>query len=255
MTNAFEQHGIDHLSASSLNLYCAEPAMWVQQYLFGFRSPPSASMARGIAAEAGIEHGLFNPDLTWDECIKLALEAFDLRMALNGDPNREKERAAVPGIVEQGLGHLRLYGMPEKPESGRQHRIEVRADTLPVPIIGYLDFEFPQHGIVLDLKTQLRLQSSISPSHARQGAIYVRARGNNVDMRFAYATPKKIAVYPLERAAERWAEVLNVAHRLERFLSLSKDRDELAGIVAPNYDSFYWNEASARQRGLQLYGF
>ena len=126
-----------------------------------------------------------------------------------------------------------------------------------VPAIGYLDFDFQDHGIIVDLKTQLRLASKISPSHARQGAIYSQSRGNNVDMRFAYVTPKKQAVFSMEtdQVQQSWNEVVNIAGRIQRFLSLSKDRDELARLVCPNYDSFYWNNPITRGAGRDLFGF
>lgn len=252
--NAFEQHGITHLSASSINLYAAEPAMWVMQYLFGHRSPPGAAMARGSASEVGIEHGLFNPDAMLDECTALALKDFDRRTALSGDPNKDKERDAIPGIVATALAELRQYGIPSRPDDGRQHKIEVRLEGIPVPCVGYLDFDYPQHGITVDLKTQLRLASSISTGHARQGAIYSKAKGNH-QMRFAYCTPKKIGVYVLEDPATHLMAVENIARRMGRFLSISTDKHELAGIVAPDYESFYYNERSARAASKELYGY
>lgn len=51
--NGFARHGIEHLSASSLNLWAAEPAVWAMERLLGFRSPVSALMARGKAVEEG----------------------------------------------------------------------------------------------------------------------------------------------------------------------------------------------------------
>jgi hypothetical protein len=38
MGSSFERHGIDPLSASSLNLWAAEPALWVMERLLGRRS-------------------------------------------------------------------------------------------------------------------------------------------------------------------------------------------------------------------------
>ena len=252
--NPFETHGIQHLSASSINLYAAEPAMWVLQYLFGHRSPPGAAMARGSASEHGIEHGLFNQDATVEECVELALVDFDRRTALSGDPNKQKERDAIAGIVEVALAELRQYGIPAQPEDGRQHKIEVALEGVPVPCIGYLDFDYPQHGITVDLKTQHRLASSIGTGHARQGAIYAKAKGNH-EMRFAYCTPKKIGVYVLEDAATHLLAVENIAQRIGRFLSMSTDKHELAGIVAPDYESFYWSERSAKAAGKELFGY
>ncbi|OYZ12814.1 MAG: hypothetical protein B7Y35_15775, partial [Sphingomonadales bacterium 28-64-96] len=61
MTNAFERHGLDHLSASSINLFVAQPAMWAMQKLLGHKSRVGAAAHRGTAVEAGVEMGLFDP--------------------------------------------------------------------------------------------------------------------------------------------------------------------------------------------------
>lgn len=256
--NAFEQHGIDHLSASSINLYAAEPAMWALSYLHGYKSPPGAAACRGISAEHGIEHGLFHPDAPVKDCIAMAEAEFDRRMAFSQDPNRQKERDAIPGLVEVGLAELRQYGVPDQVGGDdRQHKIEVTLEGVPVPFWGYLDFEFSTHGIIVDLKTQLRLASEISNAHARQGSIYMAARSNNVDMRFAYVTPKKIGVYQLhaDRAREAINEMVQIGKRIEKFLSISTDKAELLGLFAPNYDNFYWNDGRARNAGREVFGY
>jgi hypothetical protein len=59
--NGFARHAIEHLSASSLNLWAAEPAVWAMERLLGLRSPVSALMARGKAVEEGIHGGLIDP--------------------------------------------------------------------------------------------------------------------------------------------------------------------------------------------------
>lgn len=61
--NPFETHGIKHLSASSLNTFAAEPAMWVLQKLAGKQTPAGYAAHRGTASESGIVAGLLNPDM------------------------------------------------------------------------------------------------------------------------------------------------------------------------------------------------
>jgi hypothetical protein len=39
-------------------------------------------------------------------------------------------------------------------------------------IVGYFDYEWQQHGIIVDLKTTEKLPSSIKIPHARQVALY-----------------------------------------------------------------------------------
>jgi hypothetical protein len=252
--NGFALHRLDHLSATSLNLWAAEPALWIVEKLLKRRAPVGCAAYRGIASEEGVAAGLFNPALPVEECQAAALAAFDRLSALSGDPNRMKEREAIPGIVEAALAELRAYGVPTRPDHpAKQHRVEIALADVPVPVIGFQDFRWDGHAIVLDLKTQLRLSSQISDAHARQGAVYVA--GTNRQMRFCYATPKKVAVYALDNPAAHLEVLRQFALRLERFLRVSADPQELAGIVCPDFESFWWSSPEARALGRELYGF
>lgn len=257
--NGFDNHQIAHLSPSSLNLWAAEPALWVMERLLNKRAPVGCAAHRGTAVEHGVWLGLFakatsEQGMAVEQCQKEALAEYDRLTALSGDPNRAKEREAVPGCVEQALIELLPYGVPTMPpDSKRQFMVSVTLPDVPVPVIGYQDFRYDQHNMVVDLKTQLRLSSSISPAHARQGAIYVY--GTNGEMRFTYATPKKAATYRLEDVPQHIEALRQIAIRLGRFLALSRDPHELAGIVCPNYESFYWNDTRARAHGREVYGF
>ena len=51
------------------------------------------------------------------------------------------------------------------------------------------------------------------------------------------------------------AALAQIATRLERFLALSADPHELAGLLVPNYDAFYWNNAATRANGAAVFGF
>lgn len=252
--NGFALHGLGHLSATSLNLWAAEPALWIAEKLLKRRAPVGCAAHRGTSAEEGVAAGLFDPALPVEECQSIALAAYDRLSALSGDPNRAKEREAIPGIVAAALAELRAYGIPDRPDHpAKQHRVEIALDGVPVPVIGYQDFVFGAHAIVLDLKTQLRLSSAISDAHARQGAVYIA--GTNRQMRFCYATPKKVGVYVLEGAAGHLETLRQFALRLERFLRISADPHELAGIVCPDFESFWWSSPEARALGRELYGF
>lgn len=252
MANGFALHGIDHLSPSSINTFTAAPALWAVERLLGYRSPSNASMSRGTAAEAGVSAALFNPTAPMQDCIDLALKEYDRLMALVSDNKRQEERDAIPGIVTEAATELRLYGIPTKPE-GRQHFVSVTLDDVPVPIIGYKDWHWDQHGITVDLKSQLKLSSEISVPHARQVSIYVY--GTNNQARVCYATPKKRAVYTLENAASHIEALRQTAIRMNRFLSLSKDKEELIGLLVPDYQSFYYSSPVTRAKCQQVFGF
>jgi hypothetical protein len=254
MTSSFERHGIDHLSASSINLFVAEPAMWAMQKLMGKKSGVGAAAHRGTSIEAGVEMGLFEPDAPVEACQELALSRFNQLTVLSGDPNRDKEAAAIAPSVAIALKELRQYGVPSAADGNRQHRIETRIDGVSVPFIGWLDFWFQDHAIIVDLKTQLRLASKISEPHARQGAIYHAAHGN-AEIRFAYVTPQKIGVYRLDDPRTHLNAVAHIAQSIERFLGLSSDPEALTRSLSPNFDSFYWNDPTTRALGREVWGF
>src|SRR5512134_437144 len=138
------------------------------------RAPASAAAVRGTAVENGVHLGLMDPALPVEHCIAAAEAAFDREMALNPDDRRESERGNIPGYVTNALSELRPYGMP----SAAQHRVEIRLDDVPVPVEGYIDWRFDDHGLIVDLKTTERLPSAISDTHSRQGAVYAKAHGN-----------------------------------------------------------------------------
>jgi hypothetical protein len=251
--NAFQRHGIEHLSASHLNLFVAQPAMWACKYLMKKRTPVGPAAHRGNAIECGVEAGLFDPAMPVEECQNIAMAKFHGLTRFSGDGRVEKERETVAPSVAIALAEMRQYGVPDKPEDGRQHKIEVTLPGIPVPIIGYLDLLFPQHGLLVDLKTTARIPSEMSEAHCRQGAIYHAAKGNH-QVRFAYVSAKKIAVYVLDNVDGHLASVVRTAKAIENLLSLSDDAELLTKCFAPDLSSFYWGDASARSVASEIWG-
>ncbi len=245
------RHGFAHLSPSSLNQFAGSPAAFLIERLFGVRSAGSCAMYRGTAAEHGVEAGLFDPALPVPECQAMALKEYDRLSALSVDPRRETERDAIAGLVETALAELRAYGIPDRPEDSRQHKVSLHLPEVPVPIIGFLDFVWSDHGMIVDLKTQLRLSSAISTAHARQGALYASA--TNYETRFCYTTPRKCAVYRLEEPATHLEGLRRIALTLDRFLDLSSDPLELARYLVPDLEAFWFRDAAVRAKAFEVW--
>lgn len=239
---------VERHSPSSLNLFCASPAMFVLERVLGHRQPVGSPAHRGTAVEEGIAYGLQYPDATIERCVQEAFKKYDTISALSGDKRREDYRATIPEMVKTGLAELRPYGIPSK----MQGFCEWRPNGLNAPIVGYFDFEFEQHGIVVDLKTTEKLPSQIKISHARQVALYCRS--DNTDARLTYTTPKKKATYRLENIREHRNALHQIAMRVEKFLSLSDDPEFFKMITAPDYESFYWG-GPARDIGFEHWSF
>lgn len=204
---------------------------------------------RGTAVEKGVVYGL-ETGASDEECVEVAKDEFWRLSALSSDPSHDKEQAAVPDMVKIGLKELRGYGKP----TSSQGKIEYRFDSIAVPFIGYYDVEWSNHNILVDLKTTHALPSKISTNHARQVSLYAIARGNAVDPRVTYITPKKSATYRVENVSEHVEALERIGLAIQRFLSLSSDPMELAKHVIPDVDSFYFKDAMTRQAVFEIWG-
>ena len=243
-----KRFGLRHFSHSSLDLARNDLGLWVMRYLFKIYDPTNAAMERGKAVEHGCYVG--HVGCEFDDPIEEAVREFNKATALgvNGEA-RDRERANIPLMVQQ---YLDLFDGNLPTLEGFQRRIEVEIPSCPVPVIGYTDFDF--EDVIVDLKTTTRLPSAISAAHRRQGAIYSRASGNRgVD--FIYLTPRKAARYQLENSDQDWLEVCQTAHRLLRFLDKFETREEVASVVIPNFDTFYWSSPSTREKAREVFGY
>ncbi len=241
---------LEHYSPSSLNLFCASPSTFVLEKILKRRQPMGAPAFRGSAVEDGITAGLFDPEKPIKDCSAIAEKKYDTLTALCTDARCEDYKKTIPAMVQSGLAELRPYGIP----TATQGFIEWRPEGLNAPIVGYFDYRWEQHGILVDLKTTEKLPSSIKVPHARQVALYATGTGDNIDARLTYCTPKKRATYRLENVRQHLAALHQIALRCERFLALSDDPQFFVGITAPDYESFYWG-GPARQIGFEVWGF
>jgi hypothetical protein len=223
--------------------------MYVMERILKRKAPVGAAAHRGNAVEAGVAKGLFD-DAPLEDCVSEARKVFSSLAALSGDPRKEKEITAIPAMVKAGLQELKPYGKP----SSAQGKIEWKVEGLFVPVIGFYDFEWADHGILVDLKTTHKLPSKISTNHARQVALYNAARGNNLDTRVCYTTPSKTAVYRLENSDDHVKALEKIAFAIQRFLSVTNDPQELASIVMPDVDSFYFADPLARKNAYEVFG-
>ncbi len=160
------------------------------------------------------------------------------------------EEGVQAGLIDHAkpIKELRQYGKL----TGYQGKVVHRFDDIPVDVLGFYDFEFGEAGVIVDLKSSLKLASAINPEHGRQVSHYIHAR--NLEGRVCYATPAKLAVYRVEDPAMRREEMNNVARRVQKFLSISTDPMELASILTPRVDEFWWSDPSARAAAKEVYG-
>ncbi len=243
--NGFENHGIEHLSPSQLNMWCAAPSAWVVSKLLGNRFAVGPPAERGKAVEDGVSMGLFHPETPIQECQDHAVMRFDQGTALmmQLEPaDRDKHHAQIRAMVEMAIDALRPLGIPQWPGEHRQNRIEIacrfkQGNDGTVPVIGFLDFLYDD--LIVDLKTTTRMPSKMNASHSRQAAVYAKAAGKPI--KFLYVTPKAIRWLEPDDIDGHLADIKSQVARLERFLRLSDDPKVLASVVPHDPSSFYWN--------------
>ncbi len=248
--NGFEKHGIDHLSASSINLWTNAPDVWVAKYLKGVDLPYGPAAERGKAVEQGVLHVLQGVPLTiatadahaaYDKCFPIGTE------------KTTKERDVIAPMIEQAVQALEQYGEPEFETLNGQDKIELVANcgAFKIPIWGYLDFVFPKDGLVVDLKTTKAVPSVMTTEHQLQRCFYAKAKGN-MAVKFLYASPKKFAWREDGDVAQTLALAKKQIMRMETFLQ-RHDADAAVACIPVKASSFYW--ANAHEQRVNLYGF
>ena len=231
--NPFAVHGINYLSPSSINTYINDNALWVARYLFGVKSSSGASAVRGIATEATLadkyEKKTFDFKYLDMHFMSLCAESgIDL-----GDTKTAKEKKLLEGfgkVIDENFNYDNLEAYQEK--------VEVQIDDMPVPIMGYIDFRFSDK--IVDLKTTTRMPSKPTEAQKRQMAFYSMAYPkNSVDLFFA--TPKEYKKFTLKNLSAYKKQLVKVALGIQKFLSISDDKHEIASLVYPNLDSWMWS--------------
>jgi hypothetical protein len=239
--NNFERHGIKHLSPSSINMFADCAGAWAARYLFNKNFKFGVAAQIGVLTERVVEEVLLGSGL--GDALDRAHSKFNKENALNVSEKDLKRIHDIESMAILALEALTQYGEPEviqKLNGNEQQKIEIicNGGGWSIPVIGYLDFVYPKHGLIIDLKTTLRMPSSMSMAHQRQAAIYQAAKGN-MGVKFLYVTPKKYSLLEVDDIKPVLENVKAIAARMNNFLAL--DVDTIKEIVPVNAASFYWS--------------
>ncbi len=232
--NPFKVHNINYLSPSSINTYISDMPLWTMRYLFKVKSPSGAGAIRGITEEHILaekyEKGFFDFQALDSKFIALCCESgVDLN---DGRTLKEKDALRSFGtILDENFKYDNLESYQEK--------VEVQVEDLPIPIMGYVDFLFKDK--IVDLKTTNRMPSKPTEAQKRQMALYSMAYPDKkVDLFFV--SPKQHRVFTLSSITKYKKQLKKVAFSIQKFLSISEDRHELASLIHPNFDKWEWSE-------------
>ena len=253
--NGFEKHGLSHVSPSQINMFSGCAGAWCARYLFGRKFTFGVAPMVGTLAEDAVCQVILG-EKELDEAIDDMYGKIHRRTLLQSLQSKDENRIdAARGMVEIAVEELKSYGMPkfaDKPNYKGDYQIEIKlncnGDGWSIPVTGFCDFVYPEHNLIIDLKTSMKAPSSMSAEHKRQGAIYAKAMG--MDVKFLYVTGKKAVWHDVEDIDETLSEVKAILSRHEKFLRL--DADVIRDIVPVNKGSFYWSDDLDVAR--ELYG-
>lgn len=244
----FINHNITHTSPSSINMWTEAPDAWIAKYVLGAKFGFSPAARAGVLAEDAVVDVLAR-GVTQADATTKAIETFARATLFDKSDKTAARGEMIPGMIDLALKELAQYGTPEFDEGGKQKKINIncRVDDWTIPITGFLDFWYPQHGLVIDLKTSSKLPSEMSQSHLRQQAIYKAAMGNCA-VKFLYCSGKKSAMYEPEDTSDTLMQIKNILRRQDKFLKIG-NADLLREIV-PVVNSYYWSEDSNLRKEL-----
>ncbi len=228
--NPFDQFDIEHLSASSINLYMQDIPLFIVRYLAKHKSPTNSAMLRGTVIDHAIgeKHSVKEAQKEF-----MSLMNYHKKEGVTFDEVKaETEYKNIEKYLEVGLPFYEELGEPVS----YQKKVELEFDDLPIPVIGYVDLEY--ENCIRDIKTTARKPSELLPQVQRQIAIYATAlEKDRAYADYLYVTKTKAEVITLEvdDIDMRLNEVYRVASAMMHLLQ-NNDIHSLVDQFYPNPD-------------------
>lgn len=236
--NPFDQFDIEHISASSINLFMQDIPLFIVRYLAKHKSPTNPAMLRGTV----IDHAIGNKT-----SVKEAQKEFKALM------NYEKNQGNVfdQEKAETEYNNIEKYlevGFPFYQELGEpvsyQKKVELQFDDLPIPVLGFVDMEYSD--CIRDIKTTAKRPSALTPQVQRQIAIYATALEKNrayADYLYVTKTKAEVITFEVDDIDMRLNEVYRVASAMMNLLQ-NNDINSLVDQFYPDMTSFMWDDSS-----------
>ena len=244
--NPFEVHNIEHLSASSINQFISSPCHWLLK-VSGYRGKSNPAMWRGTVVDDAICNAFA---LNMPDEKKLHRSICNAEIEFNSlyefHSNKSNYEAESVNSEKNDLSRYLEVALPFYNKLGKpiesQKRIEIQFDSLPIPIIGFIDLQY--EGIIRDIKTTKRLQKVIPTSICRQLSLYAYAEDSIPYADFIHVTRTKAEVVSMEitDVEKRVSELKNAAYAMMNVLSYSDDIRTVASLFYPDFDDWRWSD-------------
>ena len=234
--NPFEQFDIEHLSASSINLYIQNTPLFIVRYLAKHKSPANAAMIRGTV----IDHAIGNKTSIEDAQAEFkSLMSYEQSHGTVFDQDKaDKEYNDIERYLSIGLPFYQHLGEPVS----YQKKVEIDIG-LPVPVIGYVDLEY--QDCIRDIKTAAKKTSALLPPVQRQLAIYATA----LEKDHAYAdyicvskTSSEVITLAVDDISMRLDEVYGASSAMMSLLQ-NNDVNSLVDQFYPDLSHWMWTDS------------
>jgi len=258
LKKALERFEIKAWSFSTLEMWRDSPARGLMKALDLPGDPVGVAAIVGNATEKGIELALTGTPL--NVAIDLGNEMLTEFMSFEDPDDIADLTKKTAQRITTGYDKLKEFGVPKC-----QVKIEYQPDWSPIPILGYQDFVFEDHGLVVDCKAPgMKPSASKVDSYMRQGAIYTHNTNNKFATfavlpdgkpRGAKAVGPRSHWFDLEDAATPLEEVKHTIGAICKILTISDDPQEIAAHIIPDYSHFRLNGVVTRQSAKKLFGY
>ena len=255
----FEKFNLLPFSPSRLNSFKNFPCGFVLRYIYEYDFPANEKMVRGSAIEHGIHYYLSNQNekaelvdninqSLYEEAKRTMFNYYDdgTKFVLDQD-KAEKERSMLEPSFNIALNCLLDDNITFKGSDFVTSQMEVSTEILGVPFRGYVDFVFESEQLVtvIDLKSKSRLQKN--RSDILQQAIYKKAlrekyKDKAVDVSMLIVTPKKYEYVDILNTEKEMKEIEMSLISLANMMKICKTKDNVASLITPNLDDWYWSD-------------
>jgi len=236
--NPFDQFDIEHLSASSINLFMQDIPLFIVRYLAKHKSPTNPAMLRGTV----IDHAIGNKTSVAEAQKEFkSLMNYEKKQGNVFDQEKaETEYNNIEKYLEVGFPFYQELGEPVS----YQKKVELQFDDLPIPVLGFVDMEYKD--CIRDIKTTAKKPSALTPQVQRQIAIYATALEKNrayADYLYVTKTKAEVITFEVDDIDMRLNEVYRVASAMMNLLQ-NNDINSLVDQFYPDMTSFMWDESS-----------
>ncbi len=241
---------LNHFSASQVNTFLAEPALWILRRFWGVQGEASPAMYRGTAVESALDTLLYKPDTDMEECLRLAMESFELQAQGEISPAHDKARDEIEKVLGNLVPWIKASELPTP--TARQMRIEYWIDGIDIPVIGYLDYLL--EDCLIDLKTTGRAPGFRDnrlwgkDDHLRQCAVYRAVKGVPAKLLYAMTAKDREPILYEISDHEKALKQVHAAVRAMVRLNNDENRESVAELYPPqDINGFRWDDTTRKQ--------